>query len=98
MKQSDSHENCRVVDLETARRCKHCANLSCQHHLQMLEGRGIVQEGEAAKLMKDWRGSAAVWLSFGTNSFSDRFTPARSSFDTIFAYEPVAAKAGHPLL
>lgn len=57
-----------------------------------------MQEESAAKLVKNWRGLAAVWLSFGTNSFTDKFTAARSSLETTYAYEPVAAKVSSPLL
>lgn len=52
-----------------------------------------LQEGQAAELVQKWRGRAAVYLSLGTNSFLDSMSPARASLDTVYAYEPVAAKA-----
>ncbi len=52
-----------------------------------------IQEENAVRLVKNWRGPAAVWLSFGANSFTDKLTPARSLLETLYAYEPVAAKA-----
>ena len=67
----------------------HSIHTICQ---PVTESFTAMQEESAAKKVKNWRGPAAVWLSFGTNSFTDTFTATRSSLETTFAYEPVAAK------
>ena len=55
-----------------------------------------VQEEDALPLVKRWRGWAVVWVSFDMRSMEHRLTSSRRTFETVFAFEPLAVKVNQP--